>query len=195
MVENIKVQISQKETELEQIRAQGEIAYQQYLKYAGDFLKDWYVKTARGFVSNDLDNTKELGKRLGEMKNKILNLNSEEIISKLLVESGFLWHTRSLDEFFSQPYENDDELYHFHKKDKRIEDAFHSASEILRTIVSSYGYRIGFPSIEDNWTSDMERSMESYSNLYSKARNVIRELSNLKYQLKKQQAEEMWDQV
>jgi len=211
MPENIDAQITQKQTELETLKSQGENAYIQFVNDATIFLSNWYDQETISYVKRDSDRTIALGKeKLSEMKIKLRSLMDEsgKIAAKDLINAEICWHLLSYEEIDSRSHDTTTDMNRYgDNRHKELDGGLHTACEKISEILKPYGYipqsygrgdrtgELRYCSYRLNWSENMKRSMKAYADLYEKAKLVSQRIVRLNQEKKENQAKNLWDAI
>ncbi len=209
MAENFEAQITQKQSEFDALKSQGDEVYKQFIDDVTHFLQNWYAETTKSYIISESDQTIKIGEEgLKELKNKLISLidESDKIASKYLIDTRFCWHLLTYEEIYSSSRDTTTSgLFRYDdRNDKEINKKLHTACEKIGEILKPYGYvpqsygetnQKQYSSYRLDWSEPMKKSIKSYSELCEKAQSLAQKIVSIKQNQKESQAKQMWDSI
>ena len=216
MSEDFDNLIAKEQEELKSVKSKMEDARQQFIKDSTNFVMKWYEDTAQRYAKKDADITLALGvDKVKQMKAKILDLqkNAEKITNEFLNDSDLWWHLKESKNSWYIQIGN--------RPPKALDKAIRLILGRLGSILEEFGYDVTtkasrrtdmdiwvewdpsgryhpptgrpyYPSGQE-WSQEMRSTIEQYSELFEKAKELQSETNRLITAKKMKQAQDLWD--
>jgi hypothetical protein len=221
MENNLERDVKEKEENFANLCAEMEKLELQFIDEATRFAGQWFSETARHYVAKNSDYTLSLGPKIADLKTAVNTLvsNSEEIIRTVLTGPNIWWHMKpDLHSSISQ-YELLGNQGGGHRFPDVIDRSLRYALGELGCVLEKFGYNVitsgvnsklypefWFYTSEDpktqttpyyphliEWSTDMIETVQKYNDFYIQAIALLREIQDIRDNIKKQQVLNLWE--
>lgn len=202
--------IKQEQQNLEQVKAEMEKAKNLFIDKTANFLKQWFSKEARNYITNEPEKSASLSNEtLSLIKNEVNSLieKSETLVKEGLNKEDFWWHIKENSLSYPTHVSNvpqfiEDEIKFIMGKLGQI-FANHNFFEIEidslnGSLSSDYVLSEGRPKYRFTLTfeiNELRTTMQDYGLLCEKAKNIIKKIADLELEKKKSRIGEIWDSL
>lgn len=202
--------IKQEKQNLEQVKTEMDKAKNLFIEKTTDFLKQWFSKKARDYITKDPEKSASLSNEtLSLIKSEVNSLiaKSEILVKEKLSKEDFWWHIKENDLTYpthmtSMPEVIYDEIKFMMGKLGQIfakHDYFKIEIESLYGNLSSdYVLSEGKPKYRLTLVleiNELQTAMQDYGLLREKAKNIIKKIADLELEKKKSRIGEIWDSL